>query len=925
MFIPGLSRYGRPLEFVESLLPLIGTTPDRFCEADELSNRLQADRLIAQIREEADPASANGKKLFAKLGKLGHGRHAEDPRSARLGRQAPDGRVRRAPEQPHQRQDPAADHSRPRRRRSTHVSRARPGRSRATRRYNVNRLVDLLGEDDYSKAAIVEVLQAHKDRLNVRQLLGQIYFLQPSEKAAVFKLIDEITTEEMVPDLLARMDGKDPLVKTHLINVLARFDRPDVNQGAAGGAARQQQARARRGARRHRPLEDERSTSPRSSGLLLDPDLDVMNKAVDVIIQLNHPETAKYLIEALKAENEFSRRSAVEILNAIGTTHSVKYLLEAVADEDWWVRSRASDALARIGGPRVVDAVLDLIKDKDENIRRAAIEILNTCRDKRAVDRLIEATRDKDWWVSERAADALAEIGDAKALPALLEMMAQEQSLAARRDRGGRQARHPQDPRQDAAVLAAPGERSPRRRDQRRRAARGRAAGRSRAALSAAERTRRRRDRARAVTKALQKLDGRLSPSGRFSGTGTLGRLRRRELDDTAADGTAAAGARHPRRAPTAAATPAATSTARTLLVEGPEDAVAEPPPPEAPSFDLSALQNGDMIEGRYKFIQKIGKGAFGTVVLVEDTVVEERLILKFLNANVSSDEEMLKRFVHELRYSRRITHKNVIRIYDFLYVGGSYAISMEYFPSHTLGTEIANEKPMPPKKAVGYGTDICIGMSVAHQQGIIHRDLKPANILINDTGLLKIVDFGVAAAAKSGDTQLTKTGYVIGSPKYMAPEQILGKKVDERADIYSLGVIMYEMLAGNPPYSRGDHMSVMYQHVQGKAQPLQRSEPEGSARDRRRRDEDHAGRQAETLRVDGRAARRARSGRRGGQVDDHGTYRRVPEARPRARAAPTSISPSAFRRCCACTATSCRSSSATSATPSSKATSTRS
>jgi serine/threonine-protein kinase len=145
----------------------------------------------------------------------------------------------------------------------------------------------------------------------------------------------------------------------------------------------------------------------------------------------------------------------------------------------------------------------------------------------------------------------------------------------------------------------------------------------------------------------------------------------------------------------------------------------------------------------------------------------------------------------------------------------------MEYFPSHTLGTEIANDKPMSPKKALAYGTDICIGMSVAHQQGIIHRDLKPANILINDSGLLKIVDFGVAAAAKSGDTQLTKTGYVIGSPKYMAPEQILGKKVDERADIYSLGVIMYEMLAGSPPYSRGDHMSVMYQHVQGKAQPL--------------------------------------------------------------------------------------------------------
>jgi serine/threonine-protein kinase len=97
---------------------------------------------------------------------------------------------------------------------------------------------------------------------------------------------------------------------------------------------------------------------------------------------------------------------------------------------------------------------------------------------------------------------------------------------------------------------------------------------------------------------------------------------------------------------------------------------------------------------------------------------------------------------------------------------------------------------------------------------------LKPANVLIDNSGLLKIVDFGVAAAQSQSDTQLTKTGYVIGSPKYMAPEQILGKKVDERADVYSLGVILYEMLTGIPPYSRGDHMSVMYQHVQGKARP---------------------------------------------------------------------------------------------------------
>jgi len=234
--------------------------------------------------------------------------------------------------------------------------------------------------------------------------------------------------------------------------------------------------------------------------------------------------------------------------------------------------------------------------------------------------------------------------------------------------------------------------------------------------------------------------------------------------------------------------------------------------------LDITTMKPGDIIEGRYKYVEKIGKGAFGTVLLMEDTVVDERLILKFLNPNVSEDEEIMKRFVHELRYSRKITHHNVIRIYDFLYIQGNYAISMEYFPSHTLGSEVVGEKPMPLARALNFGIDICTGMEVAHAQGIVHRDLKPANVLINNEGLLKIVDFGVAAAQREGDTQLTKTGYVIGSPKYMAPEQILGKKVDQRADVYALGVILYEIMTGVPPYARGDHMSVMYQHVQGKA-----------------------------------------------------------------------------------------------------------
>ena len=150
------------------------------------------------------------------------------------------------------------------------------------------------------------------------------------------------------------------------------------------------------------------------------------------------------------------------------------------------------------------------------------------------------------------------------------------------------------------------------------------------------------------------------------------------------------------------------------------------------PMLDISKLNPGDVIEGRYQYIEKIGKGAFGTVLLMEDEVVDEQLILKFLNPNVSSDEEMMKRFVHELRYSRKITHRNVIRIYDFLHLQGCYAISMEYFPSHTLSGEIPDSKPMDLEKALRYSHDMATGMTVAHQAGVIHRDLKPANILVN-------------------------------------------------------------------------------------------------------------------------------------------------------------------------------------------------
>src|SRR6185436_14383408 len=405
-----------------------------------------------------------------------------------------------------------------------------------------------------------------------------------------------------------------------------------------------------------------------------------------------------------------------------------------------------------------------------------------------AVGHLIDATKDKDWWVSERAVDALAEIGSKRAVPRLLEMLetTPPRSLPVVVRALGRLGDYkvidsvlPMLTRDEKEIrleaIASLAKLADERRLEHIRVQ-------IQSKTADTEQT-----VAQAALRALSELDSRFSVSGnRLSSTqhrpaftaGAAPSGARPEGATQAPSGGPSSGASHappPRPRPEAPPPPAPSQTAvahptRTVLMSDNElqKAVKQAEQMAGPQkLDIQTLKPGDIIEGRYKYVERIGKGAFGTVLLMEDTVVDERLILKFLNPNVSEDEEIMKRFVHELRYSRKITHHNVIRIYDFLFIQGNYAISMEYFPSHTLGSEVVGEKPMPLPRALGFGIDICTGMEVAHAQGIVHRDLKPANVLINNEGLLKIVDFGVAAAQREGDTQLTKTGYVIGSPKY--------------------------------------------------------------------------------------------------------------------------------------------------------------
>jgi len=660
----------------------------------------------------------------------------------------------------------------------------------SARNFPSAKLLEALRNPNLPKPLLIEIIATHREQIPVRDLLASAYSQEARDKATLFKLIGEIADDSDVAELISRLDGKDVTARVSIMEILGRFDLPEVRTALLEQVRHPNKVvrlTALNTLMRLGALPAIETIAP----LIADPDIEVANRAVDVLIRARHPGTVRTLLPALKHESEYARRAAVEILNELGDANSIKYLLDAIKDSDWWVRSRAADALGKIGGPRVLGAVLELVDDQDEEIRRTAIEILNLTKDEHAVDRLIEATYDTDWWVSERAVDALGGIASRKALPRLTQIVegtsplvpAAIRAIAKLADPAAVALLMPLLSRSETeirveAVLALP-----------------RLVDSSNAEMV--------RDRIRAIgqssedallasaaTRALQTLDKRLSETPTV-GAGLVG----------SAD----------------------VNRARTMLDEESRDL---PPPSAVQRLDITALQSGDLLDGRYKYLRRIGRGAFGTVVLVEDIVVGEQLVLKFLNS-VAPDDDMLRRFTRELRVSRRITHPNVIRIFDFLFIRGNYAISMEYFPSHTLAKELASGAALPTARALHFGIDIASGMAVAHQIGVVHRDLKPANVLINDDDVLKVVDFGVAAAQKDAETHLTQTGYVVGSPKYMAPEQILGSPIDVRSDIYSTGILLYEMLTGTAPYTSGDHMAIMYQHVQGRAVPPSEVNPD--------------------------------------------------------------------------------------------------
>jgi serine/threonine protein kinase/Tfp pilus assembly protein PilF len=226
----------------------------------------------------------------------------------------------------------------------------------------------------------------------------------------------------------------------------------------------------------------------------------------------------------------------------------------------------------------------------------------------------------------------------------------------------------------------------------------------------------------------------------------------------------------------------------------------------------LEELTSGSTFANRYQIIEELGKGGMGKVYRARDKKLNEEVALKLLKPEIASDEKTVERFRNELRLARKISHRNVGRMYEFMEYMGVHYITMEYVPGQDLRSLIRQTGKLTTETAISIAKEVCEGLSEAHRLGVVHRDLKPSNILIDKQGDAKIMDFGIARSLKSKG--ITGTRHMIGTPEYMSPEQVdADDDIDQRSDIYSLGVILYEMLTGRVPFGGDTPLSVAYKH----------------------------------------------------------------------------------------------------------------
>src|ERR671937_138901 len=232
----------------------------------------------------------------------------------------------------------------------------------------------------------------------------------------------------------------------------------------------------------------------------------------------------------------------------------------------------------------------------------------------------------------------------------------------------------------------------------------------------------------------------------------------------------------------------------------------------------------GTVFDGRYRIVRKLGAGGMADVYLAEDQELGRRVAIKILNDRHAADDQFVERFRREAKNAAGLSHPNIVSIYDRGTAEGTYYIAMEYLDGRSLKEMIVGRGPAPVKTAIDYARQILAAVGFAHRNGIVHRDIKPHNVLVSPEGRLKVTDFGIA---RSGASQMTEVGSIIGTAQYLSPEQARGSPVDQTSDLYSVGVVLYEMLTGQVPFTGDTPLAIAMKHLSEVPKPPSELRPE--------------------------------------------------------------------------------------------------